>query len=501
MIVLRLEFERDRRVDRPPYVREDDQEDDTEHHEDVPDFHGFPDRVPPTAFREGPVRPAHAREIGADEHLVDREARRNRERRGCVEDEPRGRDRHEDRGEGPDRDEAVRRVPPARDLPQQVRDRGEAHAEREDAERQDDLGHPRRLVFRDGRDDLRLDEVPGAREEGAREGRVHEDADAESHAGRDQRARDDERPRIVAGDGEGEAEDERREEQIRGHVEPHTDLDPDVVPLESQHERRHKRDRKQEPGPHRVLVPEPGEEQLRGEPYEHDDDHVGPALPSEGDHRDAEAGEEGIQDAGPILPEERPDARGNRLPSEPVLDPPPAVHRLQRAEEEVERRDDEEQGEGVVVRIRRSAPLQVPHADREEERADEARLPAERLLREAVRRDDREGPEEPRTQQPDEDDRVPRVAEEGREQPSGEEREPRVQRRPRVLEGNGIVEHGVAAQVSPRLERITQRPVPIVRVRPARVGRRVDGGAVGWDRMEGDPVHEVGAQEQREAED
>src|SRR5947209_10627090 len=106
-----------------------------------------------------------------------------------------------------------------------------------------------------------------------------------------------------------------------------------------------------------------------------------------------------------------------------------------------------------MVRIGRCTPLQVPDADREEERADEARLSPECFLGQGIRRADREGAEESRAQQPNEHHRVPRVPEERRNEPPDEEREPREERPPRVLEREGIIQHRIPAEVPTRLER------------------------------------------------
>src|SRR2546429_190149 len=136
-----------------------DEDHDAEDGEDLPDFGRLAEGVPPAAGRERPVGPPHRHKVGPPEDLCDRESADDREGGGGVEDEPGGRDRHEDRDEGPDHDDVVRGIMAARDLPQQVRDRHEAEPEREQAEGQDHLRHPGGLVLRDRRDDLWLDEV------------------------------------------------------------------------------------------------------------------------------------------------------------------------------------------------------------------------------------------------------------------------------------------------------------------------------------------------------
>jgi len=187
-------------------------------------------------------------------------------------------------------------------------------------------------------------------------------------------------------------------------------------------------------------------------------------LPSEGDDRDAQPGEECVQDAVAVLPEKAAQARRDRIPSKPILDPSLAVHRLQRAEEEIERRDDEEQRERIVIGIGRGAPLEMPDADREQQRGDEPGPPAERLFRQRVRREDRQGAEEARAEQEREHDRFPRVPEQRREEPADEEGEPREERRSRIRQGEWIAQHRIPAQVLSRLERITKGAMPVVRV-------------------------------------
>src|SRR5439155_25607473 len=91
---------------------------------------------------------------------------------------------------------------------------------------------------------------------------------------------------------------------------------------------------------------------------------------------------------------------------------------------EVEGRDDEEEGKRVMVRVGRLAPRKMADAQREEEGSDDPRLSAERLLREGVCREDREGAEEAGAEQEDEGDSLPRRREERGDQRADEEREP-----------------------------------------------------------------------------
>src|SRR5207247_9192259 len=91
--------------------------------------------------------------------------------------------------------------------------------------------------------------------------------------------------------------------------------------------------------------------------------------------------------------------------------------------------------------------------------------------------------------------------EEGREQGSDYEGEPRKEGRPGILIPERIVEHRVQSEVAPALERITEGAIPVVRIRPAGIGGRVDAVAINMRQLEGQAVDEVDAQKQRESEE
>src|SRR5207247_4387904 len=115
--------------------------------------------------------------------------------------------------------------------------------------------------------------------------------------------------------------------------------------------------------------------------------------------------------------------------------------------------------------------------------------------------EDGEGAEEARAEEEREEDALPRRAEERRDQVSDQEGEPRKEGRPGILIPERIVQHRVQSEIAPALERITEGAIPVVRVRPAGLGGRVDAVAIDMRQLEGQAVDEVDAQKQRESED
>src|SRR5438445_12323011 len=144
--------------------------------------------------------------------------------------------------------------------------------------------------------------------------------------------------------------------------------------------------------------------------------------------------------------------------------------------------------------------MEGPEAHGPQGVSDEPRLPAEGLLAERVGREDGEGAEEACAQEEREEDALPGGAEERRDHVSDQEGEPGKEGRPGILIPQRIVEHRVQAQVASALERITEGGIPVVRVRPAGIGGRVDAVAIDMRELEGQAVDEVDAQKQRESE-
>ena len=492
-VVRVLVFEWDRRIDGVPDVRDEEDEHDDDGSDDVAGLDALPDRRATAPGRHAQVRPLQSVVVEPLDDEPDCESCARRERGARVEDEPRGRLRHDDRSEGPNDKEQIGglRPFPRDELPQEVPDGPPAEEVRPPSEGQDDLAQRRGLCLRDRLVQFRLDEVPRPADEGVREGRVHQNSNPEGDARCPNDGREHEGPGIVPRDGEQEREADRGGEQVRRDVEPDLDLVHLHIPREGDEEGNAHRDCERDGDSEGVFVPDSVEEQLEHEVYEEDDRRVRPALPREGDRSNAECGHETVEDRGRVLAEEEGDPRTDGGERPPSLHPSLFVHRREGPEEKEVPAYDEEEHERVVVCVARDRPLEMARRNREKERGDEPRPPVERILHEGVQREDGQGAEERRREDEGPRDGVPRRGECGGDDVPGEEGPPVEQRGPRIREPEGVVQSWVERELVAVLERISDDRIVVERVGPARVQSVRDRGA----------VHEVRPHEQREPED